>query len=230
MTEALIVAHGSPADPAPQEAAVAALARAVAARLPGWRIEGATLAAPGALEAAMAGLAAPAVLPFFMAEGWFTRSALPRRLEAAGRAGLRRLPAFGALPGVQALASGAARAGAAAAGIAPARASLILAAHGSRGSRASAEATRAMAAALSAAGPFARVLPAFLEEAPFLADVARAAPGPALCLPLFALRAGHVAADIPAALAAAGFGGPLLAPLGEHPGVPALLAAALAAA
>ncbi len=50
---ALIVAHGQPSDPAPAEAELAALADAVAAHLPGWRVGHATLAASGALASAL---------------------------------------------------------------------------------------------------------------------------------------------------------------------------------
>ncbi|MDT8346035.1 MAG: CbiX/SirB N-terminal domain-containing protein, partial [Thermohalobaculum sp.] len=53
--------------------------------------------------------------------------------------------------------------------------------------------------------------------------------GPALCLPLFAGRAGHVEDDLPAALAEARFSGPTLAPIGTDPEIPALIAAALRA-
>ena len=127
MTEALIVAHGSPADPAPQEAALADLARAVSRLLPGWRVRGTTLAAPGALEAALAGMAAPLVHPFFMAEGFFTRTLLPRRLAAAGAGHLARLPCFGRAAGLDRLCARVALAAAAD----PRRTTLILAAHGS---------------------------------------------------------------------------------------------------
>ncbi len=56
----------------------------------------------------------------------------------------------------------------------------------------------------------------FVEETPSLADAARDLT-PAICLPFFALRAGHVVDDVPAALAEAGFTGPLLPAIGEHP-------------
>jgi sirohydrochlorin ferrochelatase len=230
MPDALIVAHGAPADPDPQEAALAALAAAVAARAPGWRVRGATLAAPGALEAALAGLRAPVVFPFFMAEGWFTGRELPRRLAAAGAGGLRQVRPFGTLPGLVALCRDAARGGAAAAGMDPAGATLILAAHGSAVSRTSTLTTEAMAAALRETAGFARVVTGYIEEAPFLAEAAAGgdiASGPAVCLPFFALTAGHVTGDVPEALAAAGFAGPLLPPIGADPGVPALVAAAL---
>lgn len=229
MPDALIVAHGAPADPDPQEAALAALAGAVARQAPGWRVRGATLAAPGALEAALAGLRAPVVFPFFMAEGWFTGRELPRRLAAAGAGGLRQLRPFGTLPGLVALCRRAARDGAAATGIDPAGATLILAAHGSAVSRTSRLTAEATAAALRDMADFARVVTGYIEESPYLAEAAAGA-GPGVCLPFFALTAGHVTGDVPEALAAAGFAGPLLPPVGADPGVPALIAAALAEA
>lgn len=226
MPSALIVAHGSPSDPAPQEAALRALAADVGERLANWRVEGATLAAEGALEAALARLDRPVIYPFFMAEGWFTRTALPRRLTQAGAAGLRRLPAFGLAPELPGLTARAAREGAEAAGCDPRATTLLIAAHGSQVSRASAEGARAMAGLLGRMAPFRRVLTAFVEEAPYLYQVARGL-DQAVCLPFFALRAGHVAADVPEALAAAGFRGPLLPAIGEHPEVPRIVAAAL---
>jgi sirohydrochlorin ferrochelatase len=239
MPDALIVAHGSPSDPAPQEAAMQALAARTAAHLPGWRVRGATLAAPGALEQALDGLDHPRIHPFFMAEGWFTRVLLPRRLAAAGasgaagapigRDGLQRTPAFGHAPGLPALCAAWTRQAAETAGIPPRRATLLLAAHGSRVSRASAEGARATAALLGRLAPFARVETGFIEEEPTLAAAARGLGPAAVCLPFFALRAGHVAEDVPQALAAAGFRGLLMPPVGEHPQVPALIAAALSA-
>jgi sirohydrochlorin ferrochelatase len=224
--EALIVAHGSPADPAPQEAAVRALAAEVAALMPGWRVEGATLAAAGALEAALSRLTAPLIYPFFMAEGFFTRTLLPRRLVAAGAGGLRRLPAFGHAAGLDHLC---ARVALDAVSGDPRRTTLLVAAHGSKVARASANGARAMAARIAHLAPFGRVLTGFVEEAPYLWQSARGL-GPAVCLPFFALRAGHVAEDVPQMLAAAGFRGTLLPAIGEHRDVPALIARALQSA
>ena len=70
MHRALIVAHGQPGEPAPQQAAVEALAARVAGHLPDARVQGATLAMPGALAAADD---ATLIYPLFMATGWFTR-------------------------------------------------------------------------------------------------------------------------------------------------------------
>ena len=222
---ALIVAHGSPAYPAPQQAALAALAAQVQALLPGWQVDGTTLASPGALEQALHSDPPALIYPLFMAEGWFTRTALPRRLAAAGIAA-RQLPAFGTDPALADLVTGAALNGARAAGLAPHQTTLILAAHGSPTSSASETATRALAANLATRAVFAAVTVGFLEQPPLLSCAARDL-APALCLPLFALRAGHVARDLPAALAQAGFTGPLLPAIGEHPAVAALIARAI---
>lgn len=223
----VIVAHGSPADPVPQEAALAALAARVGAALPGRVVRGATLAAEGALEAALEGLAAPLVYPFFMAEGWFTGTALPRRLAGCGALpGATQLRPFGTDPDLPALMAAIAHEAAAVARLDMAQTTLLLAAHGSRVSRTSADTTLAMAKALRATTPFRSVTAGFVEEAPFLADAARGL-GPGICLPFFALRAGHVLTDLPEALAEAGFQGPLLPAVGEHPAAAALIARAI---
>jgi sirohydrochlorin ferrochelatase len=226
MAAALIVAHGSPGDPEPQEVRLRALAGEVEALLPGWRVVGATLAAEGALEAALADMPAPIVYPFFMANGWFTGENLPRRLAAAGARGARQVAPFGADPDLPGLMARVAVEAAGAAGLVPGRAALLLAAHGSQVSRRSADTTHGMARMLAARTPFARVTAGFVEEAPRLVDAASGL-GPGVCLPFFALRAGHVEEDVPQALAEAGFDGPLLPPIGEHPGVPGLIAQAL---
>ncbi|MFC2969576.1 CbiX/SirB N-terminal domain-containing protein [Acidimangrovimonas pyrenivorans] len=228
--ELVIVAHGAPSDPEPQQQALEALATEVAALLPGdWRVGGATLARKGALETALAGMDRPLVYPFFMAQGWFTGTELPRRLAAAGRGEARQLLPFGLDPALPGLVMQAARQGAEQAGLAPGEAGLVLAAHGSAVSRGSATATTALAREIAACGTFARVEAGYVEEAPYLAAIA-CGMGPSVCLPLFAQRAGHVTRDVPRALEQAGFEGPLLPPIGAHPGVPALIAAAAARA
>lgn len=222
--DALIVAHGAPADPAPQEEVLQALAAATAPHLPaGWRVRGATLAADGALEAALHGLTDPLIYPFFMAEGFFTGTLLPRRLTEAGATNARQTAPFGVDPALPDLM---ARVALAAAEGRPEDTKLLVAAHGSKVSRTSADSTHAMVAALRPLTGFNRILAGFVEEAPFLADQARAL-GAGICLPFFALEAGHIVGDIPEALEEAGFQGPILPPIGQHPEVPALIAAAL---
>jgi sirohydrochlorin ferrochelatase len=224
--KAILVAHGSPADPAPQEAAMMALAVRVAMWRPGWRIRGATLACPGSLEAAVAAMPDAMVYPFFMAEGWFTRTNLPKRLVACGGGGMRQLRPFGADPALPDLLAQTARRGAAEAGLLPEQTALILAAHGSQVSRSSAQMTEALAEILRPTAGFARIVTGFVEEAPYLRDAATGL-GPAVCLPLFALSAGHVTGDVPEALAEAGFEGVILPPIGAVAGVAPLIADAL---
>ncbi|MGO4851777.1 sirohydrochlorin chelatase [Phaeovulum sp. W22_SRMD_FR3] len=226
MPDALIIAHGAPADPEPQERHLQALAQSVAAQLPGWRVRGATLAAEGALAAALEGLQRPVIYPFFMAEGWFTGTHLPKRLAEAGAVNARQVAPFGVDPALPDLMAIVAENAAKAAGIPPQASTLLLAAHGSKVSKTSTRSTYDMAEALRQRTGFARILCGFIEEAPFLAEAARDLT-PAICLPFFALRAGHVAGDLPEALEEAGFTGPLLPAIGEHPEVPALIAAAL---
>lgn len=225
--DALIVAHGAPADPAPQEVVLQALAAATAPHLPqGWRIRGATLAADGALEAALDGMEAPLVYPFFMAEGFFTGTLLPRRLRDAGATTAHQVAPFGVDPSLPALMARVALEAAVEAGLTPATSALLVAAHGSKVSRTSADSTHAMVEHLRALTGYGRILAGFVEEAPFLADQARAL-GSGICLPFFALEAGHVVGDIPEAMEEAGFDGPILPPIGQHRDVPALIAAAL---
>lgn len=226
MQDCVIVAHGSPSDPAPQQAAVAALAARVAALLPGRRIRGATLASPGALAEALADLPDPAIYPFFMAEGWFTRRELPRRLAELGHQG-KQLPPFGLDPDLPDLITRIVIDAAEKAGIEPESADLILAAHGSAVARRSKDSAYAMAELLRGRTPFWRVRVGLIEEPPYLHDIA-ATTRIGICLPFFALRAGHVTGDIPEALATAGFRGPLLPAVGEHPAAAGLIAAAIA--
>ena len=223
--EAVIVAHGSPGEPLPQERAMAALAAEVAASLPGWTVRGATLALPGSLQEALEGLVHPLVYPFFMAEGYFTGEVLPRRLSQFAVA-TRQLPAFGSDPDLPRVVGEAATEGARNAGLDPSSSTLLLAAHGSQVSPASRMATMQLAETLSASLPFRSIIVGFIEEQPFLTDAAQGRQD-TICLPLFTLSAGHVLNDVPGALADAEFNGPVLPHLGAHPAVSGMIAAAL---
>lgn len=222
---AVIVSHGQPGRPGPQQRAIEDLAARVAACDPGCGVAGATLAMPGALSAVAD--ADSLIYPMFMAEGWFTRSELPRRLAAAGAAGARVLRPLGTDPALPGLIVAQAHAAAAARGWKPAETTLLLSAHGSQRSQASFTITTALARQVAPA--FARVVTGFVEQEPFIADAARGL-GKAVSLPFFALRADHVLDDLPAALDQAGFTGPRLEPVGLAPQVPALIAASLRAA
>ena len=224
--QAVLVAHGLPSDPAPQDAVMKALASDVAHQLPGWTVRGATLAMAGSLEESLDGLDNPLVYPFFMAEGVFTTQFLPQRLQHLN-CGALQLPPFGTDRALAALMAEAAVAGATAAGLDPRATTLLIAAHGSKISQTSKITALESVRQLGSLVPFKAIVTGFIEEAPFL-NVAAQGLGPAICLPFFALRAGHVENDIPEALADAGFTGPLLPAIGEHPCVPKLIAASLA--
>ena len=229
MRSALIVAHGQPSEPGPPEAEMAALAARVAGLLPGWQVGAATLAGRRTLEAEVRRLGAPTVFPFFMADGWFIRTMLPKRLAEAGAEGMRILTPFGLLAEVEALAIRLAREGAAERGWAERETVLILAAHGSGASRKPAEAAGAIRDAIVAAVSFREVRLGFIEEAPFLSEVLRDAGERAVLLPLFVARWGHVEGDIPEAVAEAGFRGVVLDPIGTDAAVPAIIAGAIRA-
>ncbi|WP_245155590.1 sirohydrochlorin chelatase [Paracoccus ravus] len=220
---ALIVAHGQPGDPGPQQAAVEALAAEVARHLPEARVRGATLAMPGALDIAVE---AALIYPMFMATGWFTRSELPRRLALLGADKARILPPFGSDPGLPGLCRRLLAQAAKAQDWPLAGTHILIAAHGSGRSRAPFEAAQKMARDLA---PLS-VTCGFVEEAPFLADAARDLPARAICLPLFATRAEHVTDDLPEALTQAGFKGITLPPVGMSPEVPRMIAETIRAA
>ena len=218
---AIIVAHGQPSAPGPADAEIIALAGRVARFLPGWRVEGATLAAEGALARAVAACAGRiiAVYPMFMADGWFTTVQLPARLAEAGADKIRQLPAFGLDPAVQRLTVDLARQ-ALSAGTTDA---ILLAAHGSGRSPAPARVADDMARRI-AAETGANVEAGFIEQDPRIAEVARRLGPKAICIPYFAARGGHVLTDLPEALGEGGFAGTLLDPVGCQAAVPQIIA------
>ncbi|MBM9595983.1 CbiX/SirB N-terminal domain-containing protein [Roseitranquillus sediminis] len=228
MSAVVIVTHGQPSAPGGPEAVLAELAAEVAGHLPGVRVGSATLAGDGTLGRAlvMLGPGLVSVYPLFMADGWFVSTLLPRRIAKVwdGRANI--LPPFGLDPAVSGLSLAAAVEGAREAGLKPSRTHLLLAAHGSPSDPRPSAAARRVAARIEAAGAFRRVSCGFVDESPFLAEAGRL-DGPAICLPFFAAANGHVNEDLPEALRVADFPGPILAPVGTRPEVPALIAAAV---
>lgn len=223
--DAILVAHGQPSDPGPQQIAIEALAARVAAIGSGRRVYGATLAAPDALRLAVAKAPDALIYPMFMAAGWFTGTELPRRLAQAGGTGVRLLQPFGLDPDLPDLCARAICGAASSRGWAADEVTVLLIAHGSQRARGSAKGAQAMAQAL--APQFRRILPAFIEEQPLVADVAQQEGRKAIALPFFATQAEHVTDDIPKALSVARFDGPCLPPIGLSDAVPGLIAAAL---
>lgn len=227
-TDVLIVAHGQPGNPAPPERALQRLAARVNAHLPGRTIRAATLAAPGALEAALRRASgATLVYPFFMTPGWFTTTELPRRL---GGRPLRVLDPFGADPALPATAAATLSRALRDLGWSEAETDVLIAAHGS------ARGNRPARASIGFVRQLARFLPAvrfrmgFIEQSPRLLSSATRCPRQSLCLPFFAMEGAHVRDDLSEALGAARFQGPVMAALGQQRNVPDLIAASLRAA
>lgn len=201
---------------------LAALTAQIGAHLPGCALRAATLAEPGALARATAGAAAGLIYPMFMAEGWFTKSAIPARLaEVGAEVGANRwqiAPPFGTASEVQDLAVEIAQASGAA--------RVLLAAHGSFRSAAPKALADAVAVTITARSQLPCAA-AFIDQSPRLAQ-SHGYGRDSICLPFFAMRGDHLRKDIPEALAQAGFAGRLLPALGEHPQVPALVAGIIA--
>ena len=222
--DALIVSHGQPSDPDVGEAEIAALAAAVAEHLPYARIEGVTLAAEGRIEALSAARPGALIYPMFMADGWFTQVQLPKRLaEGVGP----QLVSFGLDCTLPMLAALWLRSVCTDRTLDPYGTDLIIAGHGSGKSRRVSDATRAFADRVAEEIKPKSVRCGFVEEDPSLTDALSGLGPNAICLPFFAARRGHVLDDLPEAVAASGFQGVVLDPIGLHPEVPKLIADAL---
>lgn len=225
-TEALIVAHGQPSDPAPAEAEVAQLAFKVAARLPGRRIQGVTLAASGSLERALAASNAPPMIyPLFMSDGWFTGKALPRRLN--GSAG-RILAPLGLDTALVGLAAETIAAKCLERDWPLGQVTLTIAGHGSGFSHNAAPATRAFSVQLSHMIALRDIRIGFVEEPPSIAEAASGAGPMSICLRFFAASGRHVQDDVPNELAKARCTGETLTAIGASSRIPMLVANALA--
>ena len=225
---ALIVSHGQPSDPEVGEAEIAAFADAAQRFVPEITIKGVTLATKGRLEdVSTAAPEGTPVYPLFMADGWFTQVRLPRSLGAAP---VRRLPPYGRDLGLVDFATRWLQEELVAARWPARQTTLVVVGHGSGRSRKPSEVTRVFARALHGRLGTRALRLGFVEEQPFLATALGKIKGPALCLPFFATRRGHVLEDLPAAVAESGFTGRVLDPIGCHPETPAFVARRLAAA
>ena len=222
--DALIVSHGQPSDPDVGEAEIAALAAAVAAHLPEARIEGVTLAAKGRIETLSADRPGALIYPMFMADGWFTQVQLPKRLaEGVGP----QLVSFGMDCTLPMLAANWLRQVCTDHGFEPYKTDLVIAGHGSGKSRRVSEATRSFSDRVAKDFGPKSVRCGFVEEDPSLTDALSGLGNTAICLPFFAAKRGHVLDDLPEAVAASGFQGIVLDPIGLHPDVPKMIADAL---
>lgn len=207
------------------ESDLAALAAQVNTLTPDLNVGSATLAAPGALEVAVEGLKPGAVVyPVFMANGWFVRSQLPRRLA---RDDLRITTPLGLEPGLPALAQVMITVAIGKAGWRTEDVSVLIAGHGSARTNYAAEATYAFSDALAPLLPACSLSVGFVEQTPTIAEAAVDLGPQTICLPFLARRGGHYREDVFEELANAGFRGEILDVIGNFPGIPALIAGRL---
>ncbi|MBI5834082.1 MAG: hypothetical protein HZB16_17445 [Armatimonadetes bacterium] len=142
------------------------------------------------------------VVPFFMAEGYFTKTVMPRELGLAERPRWRVTPPLGCAPGLDDVVLRRLRA---AVGDTPiASVGLLLVGHGTDRDRRSRDTTFEHAAALARVG-LADVRAAFLEEPPLIAPTLAELGGEVVCVvPLFVADALHTIEDIPRELGLVG--------------------------
>ena len=224
----VVVSHGSPSAPGCQQVAIRVIADALQTLMPNRQVRGATLAAKGALEAAVTGLERPIVCPWFMSDGWFVSTNLPRRLRKAGLATWEMTAPLGLMPGLSTFMLKGLRARIDSEGLDERETVLVIAAHGSPSSARPRKVTEAAARALAAVSGFADIRTCYVDEPPAIRDVAKL-DRPGIVLPFFAAYAGHVTGDLPEELEAAGFTGPVMGPVGAWPDTPAVAVSQIAA-
>lgn len=230
----LIAAHGERREGATNEG-VKAIARALAARGVAAEVAvGFMKGEPGIAEA-FAALTAPNVVvyPLFAANGYFTRDRLAQLLDEVQDEGrnIEVLPPLGLDPGLPDLVVAHAAHAARTHGVAPAVATLILLAHGSRRNPASRAATTQLARDLAERGTFGTVEIALLEEHPFLDETAARVTGSAVVVGLFSGQGMHGAGDAPRLVAALERPDTIFAGIiGSLPGIEDVIAAAVAQA
>jgi sirohydrochlorin ferrochelatase len=152
-------------------------------------------------DAACGGIEQLLVYPFFMSGGYFVKKVLPERIALARISQpVTILAPLGLDPRLPRLLLRRSLDSAKEAGFAAGTARLLIVGHGSKFGRASAEATREAAAAVSASGAFGKVVTAFLEEPPFLADALNSEQTPTVVAGFFSGEGMHGHDDVPAAM------------------------------
>ncbi|WP_422374661.1 sirohydrochlorin chelatase [Roseibium sp.] len=228
-TEAILVAHGQPSQPEAGEDELKALAAQIQLLLPDWTIRSATLAAPGALEAVLdTSEGAPFIYPMFMADGWFTKTALPGRL---GDRKVHQLAPFGTHPGLPHQTLKLLKREADQLGWSFNSCDIMIAAHGSSSGPAAGDCALYFARRLRRLTPFKKAIhTGFLAQEPFLADMAWRSSSRTLMLPFLAGTGTHLTDDIPQAVEEGRFQGVLLPAIGSASFVPDLIAQSLKSA
>jgi sirohydrochlorin cobaltochelatase len=163
------------------------------------------------------------VLPVFLAEGYFSRTVVPRELgleygwNRLGDRALRLLPPLGTLPAMADLVAARAKE-AAPAGTPLSSALLLVMGHGTPRDPGSAGSVLEVCARLSGRGVFARVAPAFIDQEPRVEQALAAAREPLVLLVPFLVAAGwHGGTTVPRDLALDADRIVYTEPVGTHP-------------
>lgn len=201
----ILAAHGSRHDAGLLED-VRALARRLASRGPFTEVLAAFHHGEPSFADALTATAAPRVIvvPIMAADGWYAQVVLPRELRRSPRfeaAAVQITPALGLHPQLASLVEQRAvellRLGRGD----PSRTTLIVVGHGTPRHPKSSASTFTLAERLRGRGVCADVRPAFLDEAPGVAEVAAAVGDrDLLVIPFLISNGPHAARDIPAAL------------------------------
>jgi sirohydrochlorin ferrochelatase len=148
------------------------------------------------------------VYPLFLSDGYFTRIVLARLLEEAeqrlGGCSIKTLPALGFDPGLAELIVIKAASAAQTRALAVKQTTLVLLAHGSSKLSASRAATERLAQLVRKHCPFNGVRVAFLEEPPFLGEIASEVAGPIVVVGLFSGNGLHGTRDVTQLMTALG--------------------------
>ena len=160
------------------------------------------------IDEALGGFTARRVIvyPLFASNGYFTRDRLVQLIdEASGNAReIEILPPLGHDPGLPALVVDHIRRAALESGVAPMGSTAVLLGHGSRRNPASREATEWIAREISKYEVCRDVAVAFLEQRPYLEEIARSVDGPAIVVGIFSGEGLHGARDAPRLVAQLG--------------------------
>ncbi len=199
-TSLLLAAHGERM-PGAQNQSVFRIARALAERDLVSEISVGFIKGVPTIRDALHALTAPRLIvyPLFASSGYFTRDRLVQLLDEANRQRreIQVLPPLGLDPGFPDMVVGFVSQAARKHGMAPRDCAVICLAHGSRRNSASAEATARIAREVENRGAFREIRTAFLEERPFLDEVASTVAGPAIVVGLFSGEGMHGAKDAP---------------------------------
>ena len=158
------------------------------------------------------------ILPLFMSDGYFVNKAIPKMLDLdsttdrAGSAMVQILKPVGLNAKLPKLVADVAVSTAEQSKQLVKQFNLLLVAHGSKGDRASFQATTWLVESIEKTCDFASVHAAFLEETPFLDDQLRRIEGPLLVVGLFIGDGLHAGVDLPEAIQRSGRNDILLVP------------------